>query len=117
MTNRLWQRLSSLIFLLTLFLLLFTTSNIENLREFWLNLNIAPYLPILGIIASGLIALSNAYRIMSLMRNIKDKFQGNKKIEAQICKNEQIDAIQNLTISNIENRLTIIEEKLKNANM
>jgi len=51
-------------------------------------------------------------QIMSLMRNIKDKFQGNKKIEQQICKNDQIDAIQNLTISNIENRLTKIENEI-----
>jgi hypothetical protein len=72
------------------------------------------YLSTFAIIMTTLL---RTRQIMALLSNIKAKFQGTKKIEAQICKNDQIDAIQNLTISNIENRLTTIEEKLKNANM
>jgi len=81
------------------------------------SINLELFMPYISGFALFLISLSNAYRIMPIFGNIKAKFQGTKKIEAQICKNDQIDAIQNLTISNIENRLTIIEEKLKNANM
>jgi hypothetical protein len=50
---------------------------------------------------------------MSLIVSIKAKIIGTKKIENQICKNDEIDRIQNIVIANLEERVKKIELWIK----
>ena len=52
-------------------------------------------------------------QIMSLIVSIKAKIIGTKKIQNQICKNDEIDRIQNIVIANLEERVKKIELWIK----
>lgn len=73
------------------------------------------YSSIISYISYVAIFLTVIYRtkqISSVLINMKAKITGTKKIENQICKNDEVDRIQNIFIKNLDERVKKIENKL-----
>jgi hypothetical protein len=51
-------------------------------------------------------------QIVALIVDMKAKITGTKKIQNQICKNDEIDRIQNIVIQSLDDRVKKIENKI-----
>lgn len=92
----------------------FTFLYVDNQKGYLIYV-FSDYSSIISYISSVAIFLTVILRtrqIMSLIGSIKAKIIGTKKIQSQICKNDEIDRIQNIFIQNLDERVKKLENKL-----